>query len=166
MGALLTGAALVSCASAPSPAGGGGAWPPAKFASVRAFVYDCDADGTRHFFQKDGALARGIINGPGVLLTEAQVKRLLPALTTETPRDHRTACFLPHHAFVFYDAGGRVVAHTEVCFTCTIQQSFPAGLPGHIQFQKVWDILLEAGVPCGEGSQFYKDLFKARPAGR
>ena len=164
-GGSLAAAALSSCASAPV-SGTSAAWPPARFARVRAFVYDCDADATRYFFQKNGAMARGIINGPGVLLTSSQVQRLMPALTTETPRNHRTACFLPHHAFVFYDAAGRVVAHTEVCFTCTIQQSFPAGLPGHIHFQSVWDILREAGVPCGDGSQFYKDLFKAKQAGR
>lgn len=161
----LLGAVLSSCASAPV-SGVPVAWPPAKFATVRAFVYDCDADQSKGFFQKDGRPARGIINGPGALLTDSQVKRLMPALTTETVRQHRTACYLPHHAFVFYDAAGRVVAHTEICFTCTIQRSFPAGLPEHINFQAGWDILREAGVPCGDGSQFYRDLFKEIQAGR
>ena len=161
----LLGAVLSSCASAPV-SGVPVAWPPAKFASIRAFVYDCDADRSVGFFQKDGSMAKGIINGPGALLTEDQVKRLMPALTTETVRKHRTACYLPHHAFLFYNAAGQVVAHTEICFTCTIQRSSPAGLPEHINFQAVWDILREAGVPCGDGSQFYKDLFKQLQAGR
>ncbi len=156
---------LFSCASAPV-SGVPVAWPPASFTTVRAFVYDCDADRSVSFFQKDGSLHRGIINAPGALLTEAQVKRLLPALTTATARKHRTACYLPHHAFLFYDAAGRVVAHTEICFSCTIQRSSPAGLPEHINFQAVWDILREAGVPCGSGSQFYRDLFKQLQAGR
>ena len=105
---------------------------------------------------------RGILNGPGVLLTDAQVQRLMPALTTPTVRPHRTACYLPHHAFLFYDKAGRVIAHTEICFTCAVQRSSPVGLPDHINYQTVWDILREAGVPCGAGSQFYEDLFKAR----
>lgn len=164
-GACLAGALLSSCASAPV-SGTPVAWPPVPFATVRAFVYDCDADRSVNFFQKDGSRHRGIINGPGVLLTESQVQRLMPALTTATVRKHRTACYLPHHAFLFYDAAGRVVAHTEICFTCTIQRSFPAGLPEHINFQAVWDLLREAGVPCGDGSQFYRDLFKQIKAGR
>ena len=158
----LLGAVLSSCATAPVssvPV----VWPTRKSATVRAFVYDCDADS---FFQKNGSVHRGVINGPGVLLTEAQVQRLMPALTTPTPRQHRTACYLPHHAFLFYDASGHVVAHSEICFTCTIQRSSPAGLPEHINFQAVWDILREADVPCGDGSQFYKDLFKELQAGR
>ena len=161
----LMGAVLSSCATAPVssvPV----VWPTRKFATVRAFVYDCDADKSVSFFQKNGAVHRGVINGPGVLLTEAQVQRLMPALTTDTVRQHRTACYLPHHAFLFYDASGHVMAHSEICFTCTIQRSSPAGLPEHINFQAVWDILREAGVPCGDGSQFYKDLFKELQAGR
>lgn len=164
-GAGLAGAVLSSCASAPV-SGIPVAWPPAKFSTVRAFVYDCDADDTKGFFQKNGAVAKGVINGPGALLSPAQVQRLLPALTTETPRKNHTACYLPHHAFVFYDAAGRVVAHAEICFNCTIQRSFPAGLPGHINFQAVWDLLRELGVPCGDGSQFYRDLYKSAKAGR
>ncbi len=158
-GACLAGAALSSCVSAPvssDPVD----WP-VKFASVRAFVYDCRADRSVGFFQKDGSRHRGVINGAGALLTKTQVQRLMPALTTATVRLHRTACYLPHHAFLFYDEAGRVVAHSEICFTCTIQRSSPEGLPEHINFQTVWDILREAGVPCGEGSRFYEDLFKA-----
>lgn len=164
-GSALAGALLSSCASAPV-SGVPVAWPPTQFATVRAFVYDCDADQSVSFFQKNGAVHRGVINGPGAVLTEEQVRRLMPALTTETVRKHRTACYLPHHAFLFYDATGRVVAHTEICFTCTLQRSSPAGLPEHINFQAVWDILREAGVPCGAGSQFYKALYKELKAGR
>lgn len=164
-GAGLTGALFSSCTSAPV-SGVPVAWPPAKFTSVRAFVYDCDADKSISFFQKNGATHRGLINGAGALLTESQTRRLLPALTTETVRKHRTACYIPHHAFLFYDAAGHVVAHTEICFTCTLQRSSPAGLPEHINFQAVWDILLELGVPCGAGSQFYKDLYKEKQARR
>ena len=74
---------------------------PVKFASVRAFVYDCRADRSVGFFQKDGTRHRGVINGPGALLTKTQVQRLMPALTTATARQHRTACYHPHHAFLF-----------------------------------------------------------------
>jgi hypothetical protein len=165
MGACVAGLWLGACAT-PPVSGVPVRWPAASFASVRAFAYDCDADESRHFFQKNGAVHRGILNGQGVLLSEEQVKRVVAALTLETPRQHRTACFLPHHSFVFYDAAGQVVAHTEVCFTCTIQQSTPKGLPEHINFQAVWDVLREMGVPCGDGSQFYKDLYKAQQAGR
>lgn len=164
-GAGLMGAVLSSCASAPVssvPV----AWPPARFSTVRAFVYDCDADQSVGFFQKDGRVAKGVINGPGVVLSDAQVRRLMPALTTPAKRKNHSACFIPHHAFVFYDAAGRVVAHTEICFNCSAQKSYPAGLPDSINYQAVWDLLRELGVPCGDGSQFYKDLYKNLQAGR
>ncbi len=164
-GAGLTGALFSSCASTPL-SGVPVVWPTAAFSSVRVFAYDCDADETVGFFQKNGSRAKGVINHPGQLLTAAQVKLLLPALTTETRRKNHTACFIPHHAVVFYNASGQVVAHTEICFNCSVQRSYPSGLPESIHYQSVWDLFRELGVPCGDGSQFYKDLYKAQQAGR
>lgn len=164
-GAALASALLASC-STPGPAGPPVSWPNRAFSQVRAFVYYCGADKSVHFFQEDGSLHAGILNPGGTLLTSAQVQRLMPALTTPTPRRHRTACYLPHHAFLFYNNRGDVVAHTEICFTCTIQRSSPEGLPEHINFQSVWDILGEAGVARGEGTAFYKALYReTRSAG-
>lgn len=156
----LAAALLPSCA-APAPAIPPKNWPPTPFATVRAVVYDCDADHSVSYFQKDGRPHRGTINGPGALLSPAQVRTLLPILSTPSPRPHRSACYLPHHAFLFCDPSGRVVAHSEICFNCSVQRSSPDGLPAHINFQALWNLLRELGVPCGDGSQFYRDLFQA-----
>lgn len=160
-GTCLAGAALPSCATPGPEAGQRVSWPGVRFVRVRAFVYDCDVDKTVGFLQKEGRICRGVINGPGVVLTSSQVNRLLSTLTMSTKRKGRTACFVPHHAFVFYDAADHVVAHAEICFNCTTLRSYPAGLPEHIDFPAIWSLLMEAGVPVGPGSQFYKDLYQS-----
>lgn len=159
----LTGAVLASCASpTTSPVTGGPVvWPGRSFSSVRAFVYDCDADKSVSFFQKDGRQHQGVI-GAGTVLTAAQTRRLLATLTMATPRRNHTACYVPHHAFVFYDASAQPVAHAEVCFNCTLLKSSPAGLPPHVDFPALWALLQEARVPVGPGRQIYKDLRKAQ----
>ncbi|MES2708182.1 MAG: hypothetical protein V4726_16430 [Verrucomicrobiota bacterium] len=161
----LTGGVLASCASPGSRAAQPAAWPPQPFTRARAFVYDCDADQSVGFFQKDGRQSRGVI-GDGVTLNPAQVKRLLAALTMPVPRRGRTACFVPHHAFVFYNAEDQAVAHAEICFNCRTLKSFPAGLPSCVDFPALWTLLQEAGVPVGPGSQFYRDLRRARQPSR
>ena len=150
---------FVSCAGTPSPAQSA-AWPNRPFSSVRAFVYDCDADKSVDFIQSNGQVSKGVINGQGALLTADQVTRLMPVLTTATPRNGRTACFVPHHAFVFYDANGQRVANVDVCFTCALMKSHPEGLPKHVNYPALWAILEEAKVPLGHGSKFYQDLFR------
>lgn len=159
----LSGAALSSCVSSTTAPVTGipVVWPGRSFSSVRAFVYDCDADKSVSFFQKDGRQHLGVI-GTGTVLTPDQTRRLLATLTMATPRRNHTACYVPHHAFVFYDASGQPVAHAEVCFNCTLLKSSPAGLPPHVDFPALWALLQEAGVPVGPGRQFYKDLRKAR----
>ncbi len=155
---LLMGATLVSCAGTNSQSAAN--WPGKKFTTVRAFVYDCDADKTVGFFQKDGKVSKGVINGTGAALNAGQVTQLMKTLTTPTPRQAHTACFIPHHAFVFYGADGGVVGHVEVCFTCDIHRSFPAGLPKHVNMTELWNLLGELDVARGEGRKFYQDLYK------
>lgn len=164
--ASLTGAVLPSCVSSTTApvTGVPVVWPGRIFASVKAFVYDCDADKSVSFFQADGRQHQGVI-GSGVTLNPAQVRRLLGTLTLATPRQHRTACYVPHHAFVFYDSAGQPVAHAEVCFNCTLVKSTPAGLPPNVDFAALWDLLQESGVPTGPGRQFYKDLRRTQESG-
>lgn len=152
---------LASCSTQPA-ANASGTWPGKPFKTVRAFCYDCDADETVHFFQKDGRMPKGIINGSGAVLNPKQVNELLKNINTFSPREHHTACFVPHHAFVFYGADGQPVGSLEICFTCDDYRAFPSGdLPKHFDLTKTWQILDELNVPKGSGKGFYTNLYQS-----
>ena len=165
LGGSITALLLASCASTrsqPGPAYGSPpvSWPKQPYTTVRAFAYDCDADVSRDFVQPGGRLAKGVLNPPGAVLSPAQVQQLQTAITVPQPESMRTPCYAPHHAFVFYDASGKPVAHLEICFTCNKHRAFPAGLPAYIDMQTLAKIVHELGLPLGKGHDFYSDLYK------
>lgn len=161
-------AALTSCSTTPPPPSTGGKpWPPVTYKSVRAFVYDCEAEhNNMSFFKKDGTMHQGVLNAPGVELSPAQVKRLLSAVSTEVPPGKYKPCYVPHHAFVFYDAGGRPVAHLEVCFTCRRTIATPEGIAEHFDYDILWGLLHEMGVPAERGPYFYRQLYRSKKPGQ
>lgn len=154
---VVVGVALSSCAHDPAAAA---KWPGASFSTVKAFVYDCDADKTVSFFQKDGSETKGVINKGGAVLNAEQVQRLQKILRTPTPKVAHTACFIPHHAFVFYGPNGAPVGRVEVCFTCDTHRAYPGGLPSHVSMTDLWTLLGELDVARGEGRKFYQDLYQ------
>lgn len=91
-------------------------WPGAAYTEVRGYAYNPDIG---ELIWHEGKLARSVINKSGTLLSTAQTKRLIQAITREPPRRFGlTNCFDPHHAFVFYDAHQKAVAWVKVCFHC------------------------------------------------
>jgi hypothetical protein len=142
--ATLAGAGgTVSCSSTPEVPTE--QWPGTAFDSVRAFVYACEADKNKTFVRPDGSLHPGVLNGKGVLLSRAQTDRLLAAGRRYVKPTSRSACYVPHHAFVFY-AAGRPVACMEICFTCHRHNSSPSGLPQAMDYDAIWTLLHELGV--------------------
>jgi hypothetical protein len=107
----------------------------------------------------------GVINTPGILLSAAQVKRLLATANTPAPLLKYKACYVPHHAFVFYDASDKPVATLEVCFTCNRHIATPDGTPKHIDYGALWTLLREAGVPAERGPYYYRELYRKKKAG-
>lgn len=160
-------AALTSCSTTQPASGGVKSWPPVAFKTVRAFVYDCEAEhNNMSFFKADGSMHQGVINAPGALLSAAQVQRLIAAVTTEAPRGKYKPCYVPHHAFVFYDGSGKVVAHLEVCFTCGRTIASPGGIAEHYDYSLLWNLLHELGVPAERGPYYYRQLYRQKKAGR
>jgi hypothetical protein len=159
---VVTLSACTNLSTSVPPAPPGQPWPPKPFTTVRAFVYDCHADESYDFVQPGGRLAKGILNAPGTLLTETQVRRLMAATSASLPKSTRSPCYVPHHAFVFYDAQGRAVAHLEICFTCNKHRAFPAGTPDYIDMVALQGILDDAGVIRGAGKNFYRDIYKQK----
>ena len=135
-------------------------WPGVAYKEVRAYCYDYTAESSPSFFI-NGRMHKGVMDPKGVKLTDAQVKRLLPLLTTSQPRGARTPCYAPHHAFVFYDKAGKVAAYFEMCFGCNQQRSHPGGTPEYIDREALWKFTSELGLPLGKGNQFYTEACRA-----
>lgn len=151
LGALI----LSSCQSPPSPAPGSRMnWPTVPFKTVRAYCYDYTAE-HRSSFWADGRMHKGVMDPNGVVLSPAQVKRLLTAVTVSQPAQQRSSCYKPHHAFMFFDAGGRVVAVFEMCFGCNQFVATPPGVPVYIDTTDLYRLTHELGLPLGTGNEFY-----------
>ncbi len=135
-------------------------WPHKDFTNVKAFTYDCDADESRDFILPDGRFSKGILAPGGVSLSQEQTKRLMAAITIPQPKSQRTPCYVPHHAFVFYNAEGQPIAHLEICFTCNKFRAFPGGLPEYVDMKALYALVGELGIPLGSGKEYYRNLYK------
>ncbi len=143
--------------AAPSPAPGTRVnWPGKAFTEVRAYCYDYTAEKEGSFFI-NGRMHQGVMDPAGVKLNPGQVRRLLEALTVSHDKQSRTPCYKPHHAFVFYGAGGEVVAVFEMCFGCNKFIESPAGLPEYVDTGALYQLTAELGLPLGEGNAFYTE---------
>ena len=159
--ALTSAAASFGCRAVPSVAPA--TWPGVPFDAVHAFVYACEADRDKSFLRPDGSLHPGILNGSGVLLSRGQTNRLLAAGRRQVKPKGHTACYVPHHAFLFSSAG-KPVACMEICFTCHRHQSIPGGLPQDMDYDALWTILHELGVYADTTPGCYLRKWQARPA--
>ena len=96
-------------------------YPNVPFATVKGFGFNLRKKGRPECMMPvnpDGTLCKSV-KRPGVVLNEAQQKRLLKLLgTPKTFGAGEAKCFLPHHAFVFYDKDGKAVGQVSICFMC------------------------------------------------
>ena len=136
-------------------------WPNAKFTEVRAYCYDYTADKESSFFI-NGRMHAGVMDAKGVKLTSSQTKRLLAAVTVSQARQGRSVCYKPHHAFVFYDAKGNVVAVFEMCFGCNKFVATPGGLPVYVDSQSLLGLTMELKLPYGKDNRFYTDACRKK----
>jgi hypothetical protein len=127
----------------------GAPWPGVPFTEVRAYAWPDDKH-TEAVILPGMALKPGVINKDGALLSPEQTKRSLAAVTLKHPDHPVAACYLPHNAFVFYDAAKKPVAFVEVCFGCLSSRIQPRS-SGH-----PFDLLVLASIfdahklPMGE----------------
>lgn len=129
-------------------------WPGVKFSEVRAYCYDYTAEESPSFLV-NGRMHKGVMDPKGVRLNPAQVQRLMRAITVSHERAARSLCYRPHHAFVFYDASGKVVAVFEMCFGCNQFKETPDGLPEYIDREALYQLTGELGLPLGPDNAFY-----------
>ncbi|CAN5885270.1 hypothetical protein BH11VER1_BH11VER1_05990 [soil metagenome] len=136
-------------------------WPNVAYTEVRGYCYDYTAEKKSSFFI-DGRMHAGVKDAAGVKLSPGQVKRLLTALTVSHDKQKRTACYKPHHAFVFYDAKGKPVAVFEMCFGCNKFVATPGGVPEYIDYIDLANLTQELGLPFGNGNPFYTEACRKK----
>lgn len=136
-------------------------WPGRTFSEVRAYCYDYTAEEERSFFV-NGRMHTGVQDPKGVKLSSAQVVRLMNAITLSHGKQARTPCYKPHHAFVFYDAQGKVAAVFEMCFGCNKFRETPDGLPEYVDTGALQGLVQELGLPFGQGNAFYTEVCRRK----
>jgi len=134
-------------------------WPGVPFAEVRAYSWPADKE-TEAVILPDKSLMPGVLNKQGAPLTREQVKHLRAAVTGKHSDLPVAACYVPHNAFVFYDASKKPVAFVEVCFTCLGYRAEPKTDAENFDLLALAKIFGEHRLPMGE----YRDFQSFRKA--
>lgn len=142
-------------------------WPAEAFARVEAYCYDYTQDrrGTSITFP-DGTLHRGVIVSRTVKLDDAQILKLRKLLTEESEEEFgEVDCYDPHHAFVFYDVEGKVMASVDICFLCEDHMARPKGTAKNADLIALEKFCRDLGLPMLENPAAYTKLFKKEQGG-
>ena len=140
-------------------------WPGVEYSEVRAYAWPNDKD-TRAVILPGIKLKPGAINQDGAVITADQTKRLLAAVTGNYPEHAVANCYIPHNAFVFYDAEKMPVAYVEVCFTCLSTVIKPGGSAEWPDLVSLATIFDELKLPMGDYADLkaFKAHFQSAPA--
>jgi len=140
----------------------GAKWQRESFTSVKAYIYDYQADAFQ-VIAKNGRLHQGIINTDGVLLNPSQVEKLQDVYQKDSDGKIMAKCFLPHHAFVFFDAQDKIVAHLSVCFQCGTSSSSKKWKSNtYLSFKKVALLVKELGLPLSVEPPFSNKAWETK----
>lgn len=142
--------AFAGCDSSELPKSkAGGDWGFIKFSEVRAYRTNWEEQSAIEFIvTEDGQLNRTRIPHDGIPLDASQVARLHSAIATAHPEpDVIAACFNPHHAFVFYDESGKIIAYVDLCFQCGNYRYHPDGFSRSIDWGALESLVKELGMP-------------------
>lgn len=137
-------------------------WPAEAFTRVEAYCYDYTQDqrGASITFL-DGSLHRGVIVSKAVKLDDAQILKLRKLLTEESEEEFgEVDCYDPHHAFVFYDAEGKVLASVDICFLCESYEARPKKAASNADLIALEKFCRDLGLPMLENPAAYTKLFK------
>ena len=149
----LLAVALICCVSCSS----NGAWPPEHYTEVRAFLYNLDSHDSLPCVT-DGRLDVSVVGTNGVRLTHAQISRFLAAVTGKHPKHEVAGCYVPHHAYVFYDQKHRIIGWAELCFGCLNYRASSRSAPAVFDIFTLQDLTVELGLPVLKKEADYLNL--------
>jgi hypothetical protein len=115
---------LARILGAEAPASKGGiSWPGVKYDKVVAYYFTAKPEAHEFSVMSERGLLEPELaahKAKEKKMSPAEVDRLLKATFSFAPeyRWPKSACYNPHHVFVFYDKGGKAVAAYEICLEC------------------------------------------------
>lgn len=134
---------------------------------VVAYLYDYTAADTARI-EAGGKLHPGVIPKFTTTLSKADTQIMLDAFTEKHPPHPRYACeFAPHHGFVFYGEGEKILGSVSVCFQCreTYSRQFDRVRE---PFSTFWDwdaikgLFVRNGIPILDSNDDYTALRKEK----
>ncbi len=139
----------------------GDLWPQNKYAHVVAYCYDYRQDKENSLIVDDtGTHHKGIISSLSTKLSAEQTSKLRKLLVTAPQEDQGEAdCYMPHHAFVFYDKDWSVKAHISICFGCGNFRAFPENIPAKLDLVKLREFTKSLSLPVYRKPKSYTALF-------
>lgn len=127
----------------------GADWPDVKYAVVRGYFYNVGSEHDRRIIDGNEKLDSTVVNPDGVELSRTQVARLLAAINGHQRIHPMTACYVPQHAFIFYNSWGRRVAVFEFGLECLKGSPDPNTAGPSYNFPALAELLAELGLPLG-----------------
>ncbi len=96
-----------------------GRWPGVAAKTVRVYLYNLAAKPGDSSPVRGNTLNQSVVQ-PGVALESAETKELAALFSSDTRLLEMglSNCYVPHHAFVYFDAADRPLAWASVCFGC------------------------------------------------
>lgn len=133
------------------------AWPPKHYTEVRAFLYNLDNNSSLACVT-NGQLDASMTDTNGVRLSDMQVARLFTAITGKHPEIARAQCYVPHHAYIFYDQQHQIVGWVELCFGCLRYKASSPDAPPAFDLPALADLTRELGLPILKDDKDYQAL--------
>ena len=69
-------------------------------------------------------------------------------------------CYVPHHAYVFYDQKHRMTGWVELCFGCRNYRASSSSAPEWFDIYDLQDLSIELGLPVLKNEDDYLTLKK------
>ena len=133
--------------------GRAGDWPGVPYTEIRAYAWPLEQN-EEAVILPGLELRTNTLKNSGALLSADQAARLLTAQERRAASRPQAACYVPHNAFVFYDAGHKPVAFLEICFDCLGTRLFPADAKSDPNFIALAKIFSELKLPFGRFKSF------------
>jgi hypothetical protein len=127
----------------------GADWPDVKYAQVRAYFYNTASEHDCRILDSKGHLDPSVTDKDGVVLNADQIARLLAAINGPQRLHPITACYVPHHAFIFYNSWGRRVAVFEFCLECLKGSADPNTAGPYYNYPALAELAADLKLPLG-----------------
>jgi hypothetical protein len=136
-----------------------GSWPPQNYKTIRAFLYNLEGNSSVPIIQ-DGKVSPTVVDPKGVVLDKSQAGQLIAAITGNHEEYPHMRCYMPRHAYVFYDAANKIVGWFEVCFECQNSRGSSKAAPVFVDLQSLKKLNQALKIPVFDKAADYRPFKK------